>query len=68
MNATLAQLSVVQVNIMIENEKDPTKKYWLKQARMHFRSARTHNEKGNEILRRLATYKPGEKVTAGIQN
>lgn len=47
-------------------ETDASRRYWLKQARMHLRAAKTHTHKGNEILRKLRTYPTGQPVNTGV--
>jgi hypothetical protein len=58
-------ISLSSLNLSIDRETRPDKKYWLKQARMHFRSSITHRKKGEAIMNKLASYLPGDFLSVG---
>ena len=56
-----------ELDRQIESESDVSRRYWLKQARFHLRSAETHKRKGNAILGKLKTWPTGQPVIAGVK-
>ncbi len=58
------ELSVLNVEILAE--KNISQRYWLKQARAHFRASITHEKSAQAILRKIRTYAPGETLKAGV--
>lgn len=57
---------ITQLTQRIEQERDPKRKYWLKQARMYLRLSVTAHRKGHAILRKLNTYGPSDDLKVGI--
>lgn len=53
-------LRIESLTKQIDRETHISKKYWLKQARMHYRAALTNYKAAGQILNRMASHEANE--------
>lgn len=53
-------LRIEALTKQIDKETSVSKKYWLKQARMHYRAALTNYKTAGQLLNRMASYEAAQ--------